>query len=136
MTLLLDTHILVWLLEEDNRLHPESISEIDLSSDAGELFVSAVSFWELGLLEAAGRVQLNVPFADWLQRAKARTGMVVSPLSENIAYDGTRLPGDFHRDPADRFIVATARALDATLVTRDRRILRYGNDGHVSVMEA
>jgi predicted nucleic acid-binding protein len=60
----------------------------------------------------------------------------LAPLSPAIAVESTRLPGDFHRDPADRFIVATARELGATLVTRDERILRYGAEGFVQVLDA
>lgn len=134
--LLLDTHILVWLLEATGRLSPGTVSAIDRSAASGDLCVSAITFWELGLLDAAGRVRLKQPFADWLHRAKAETGIAVAPLTEQMAFDSTRLPGDFHRDPADRFIVATARILDATVVTRDQHIIRYGAEGHVSVMPA
>ncbi len=134
--LLLDTHILVWLLEATGRLRPETISAIDRSAASGDLYVSVITFWELGLLDAAGRVRLRQPFADWLHHARAETGIAVAPLTEQVAFDSTRLPGDFHHDPADRFIVATARILDATVVTRDRRIHRYGAEGHVSVMRA
>lgn len=134
--LLLDTHIFLWLLEEAGKLRPESVSTIDRSARDGDLCVSASSFWELGLLDAAGRIRIEQPFADWLSQAKTRTGIAVAPLTEDMAFDSTRLPGEFHNDPADRFIVATARALDATLVTRDSRILRYGSQGHVSVMAA
>ena len=133
---LLDTHILVWLLEATRGLRPETVSAIDRSAASGDLYVSVISFWELGLLDAAGRVRLKQPLADWLRNAKAATGIAVAPLTEEVAFDSTRLPGDFHRDPADRFIVATARTLDATVVTRDSRILRYGSEGHVSVMQA
>lgn len=134
--LLLDTHILVWLLEATGRLRPETISAIDRSAADGDLYVSVITFWELGLLDAAGRVRLEQPFADWLHHARAETGIAVAPLTEQVAFDSTHLPGDFHRDPADRCIVATARSLDATVVTRDRHIHRYGAAGHVSVMPA
>ncbi len=133
---LLDTHILVWLLEATGGLRPETVAAIDRAAASGDLYVSVITFWELGLLDAAGRIRLKQPLADWLRIARAETGIAVAPLTEEMAFDSTRLPGDFHNDPADRFIVATARALDAALVTRDSRILRYGSEGHVSVFPA
>ena len=134
--LLLDTHVMVWLFGATGALRRETIAAIDRSAADRNLHVSVMAFWELGLLVEAGRVRLTEPFADWLHRAKTQFGITVAPLTEQVAFDSTRLPGDFHRDPADRFLVATARQMDATLVTRDARILRYGAQGHVQVKEA
>ena len=134
--LLLDTHVMVWLLGATGALRRETIDAIDRSAGDRDLHVSVMAFWELGLLVEQGRVRLNEPFADWLHRAKTQFGITVAPLTEQMAFDSTQLPGEFHRDPADRFMVATARQMDATLITRDSRILRYGAEGHVQVMEA
>ncbi len=134
--LLLDTHVMVWLLGGTGELRRDTIAAIDRSAADRALHVSVMAFWELGLLVESGRIRLAEPFADWLHRAKSHFGIAVAPLTDQMAFDSTRLPGEFHRDPADRFIVATARQLDATLVTRDGKILQYGAEGHVQVMEA
>lgn len=134
--LVLDTHVLIWLLEGSRQIRVETLDAIELSAAANQLHVSAIVFWEIGLLEASGRLRLRESFSAWRHRAKEITGIAIAPVTEDVAVDSTRLPGEFHRDPADRFMVATAREMSATLVTRDRRILRYAEQGHVQVMAA
>jgi PIN domain nuclease of toxin-antitoxin system len=92
---------------------------------------SAVSAWEIGLLVARGRIQLAIPIQNWIARFLQRPGILGVPLGIDAAIEATRLPGDAHRDPADRFLIAQARILDAQIVTRDRQILAYAAAGHV-----
>jgi len=89
--------------------------------------------WELGMLEAKGRLQLMVPCEQWMREALATPGLTVAPLTPEIALASSRLPEPFHGDPADRMIVATARSLGARIPTLDRKILEYGRPRHVLV---
>jgi PIN domain nuclease of toxin-antitoxin system len=72
----------------------------------------------------------------WVRNALATPGLILAPLTPEIAIASTRLPGDLHGDPADRLIVATARVHGATLMTKDSKLLAYGRAGHASVMRA
>lgn len=136
MRLLLDTHVLIWLINGDAALSREAKQEIDDASVNQEMLVSVVCFWEIGMLHVKHRLRLESSVLDWTRDAVNRPGITVAPLTPEIAVASSLLPGRFHHDPADRMIVATARETGATLVTRDRRILRYGARGHVAVMQA
>jgi PIN domain nuclease of toxin-antitoxin system len=99
------------------------------------LIISAISVWELGLLLARGRVQFpGYSARDWIREALATPGLSTIDVDANIAFDSTQLPGPIHADPADRIIVATARHLGATLLTRDRKLIEYGRQGHLKVI--
>ena len=83
-----------------------------------------------------GRIVLGKPTNLWLDAALAEPGPIVEPLSARVAIESCELPGAFHGDPADRMIVATARVTNATLMSRDRRILDYAAGGHVTAVAA
>jgi len=134
--LLLDTHIWLWFaLANRDRLKPAAIQAIQEAARRGYLRVSIITIWEIGLLESKGRVHLGLALDDWIERALALPGLSLAPLNAKMALDCNRLPGEFHADPADRIIVATARRLDATLMTADRKIIEYGKSGYVSILE-
>ena len=86
-----------------------------------------ISVWEIGMLIAKGRLALSMSADDWLLAVQSVPNVHLLPLTAGIAIDSTRLPGSFHGDPADRMIVATARAINAPLVTADRKIRAYGH---------
>lgn len=131
--LLLDTHTWIWFGEgRKDRLSDETITLITQSAKEGGVFVSVISVWELGLLETKDRVQLSSPVRTWVKRFFGITGFRLTELSRDVALDSCFLPGDIHGDPADRFLIATARNHDLTLLTRDRKILVYGTQGHVT----
>ena len=88
------------------------------------------------MLVSKGRLGLNRDVGEWVQAAVSISGIRVEPISPEIVVASTRLPGNIHADPADRFIVATARHLDAVLVTDDRLLLDYGSAGHLKVLKA
>ncbi|MGZ8155149.1 MAG: type II toxin-antitoxin system VapC family toxin, partial [Burkholderiales bacterium] len=94
------------------------------------------SVWEIALLASKGRIGLGLPVKVWIESALTRPGFVVADLDAGIAIESCCLPGTFHADPSDRFLVATARLTNATIVTRDERILKYGKQGHLKVMAA
>jgi PIN domain nuclease of toxin-antitoxin system len=133
--LLLDTHYWIWLqFGTRERLTGPVQKAIDEAGASGNLLLSVMSIWELGLLEAKGRIQLDVPCEQWVREAMAMPGLSLAPLTPEIALASSRLPQPFHGDPADRIIVATARTMGARLVTRDSRILEYGRKRHVAVL--
>ena len=132
---LLDTHVWLWLMAGQEPL-ASSPARATLAAGATRRArrVSVISAWEVGMLEAKGRIGLPGGCDAWTRQALAAPGLSLAPLTPQIAIASSRLPGTFHGDPADRILAATARALDAHIVTRDRRILDYAGDGHVSVI--
>jgi PIN domain nuclease of toxin-antitoxin system len=131
----LDTHYWVWLqFGVRERLTPPVQKAIDEAAASGSLLLSVISVWELGLLESKGRIQLFAPCEQWVRDALAIPGLSVAPLTPEIALASSRLPEPFHGDPADRIIVATARALGARLLTRDSKIRAYARQRHLAVL--
>ncbi|MEW9809065.1 MAG: type II toxin-antitoxin system VapC family toxin [Candidatus Symbiodolus clandestinus] len=133
---LLDTHVLVWLLEGSERLEATSRAIIQKASNNDALFVSAITSWEIAMLVSKKRLVFDRDIREWLQAALALPGIYLHPLSIEVAVASTCLPGDLHLDPADRIIVATARHLGATLVTADRQLLNFGALGHIKCLAA
>jgi PIN domain nuclease of toxin-antitoxin system len=120
MNLLLDTHIWIW-----NHLAPEKISsEVNgiLAASENELWLSPVSVWELIMLVEKKRLELNKDLHDWVQQSKRELALQEAPLSWKVA-DELRFTILRQRDPADRFLVATARVFALTLVTADEHLM-------------
>ena len=136
MATVLDTHTLVWLLEGNERLGPKSRDRIKASALSDGLYVCAITPWEIAMLVSKGRLSFDQEIGQWLKSALSMPGIRLAPLSIDIAVASTQLPGDFHADPADRMIVATAINLAATLVTEDKLILTYSKAGHVKTQRA
>ncbi|MXW68236.1 MAG: type II toxin-antitoxin system VapC family toxin [Gemmatimonadales bacterium] len=134
--ILLDTHVLVWLVEDDRRLGPGARSRIERTRDAEGLGVSAITPWEIAMLVATGGLHLALEVGVWVDRALSLPAVALLPIEPAIAVDSVRLPGEFHADPADRLIVATARHWPATLLTGDQAILRYAAGGHFDAIDA
>ncbi len=123
MRLLLDTHVLLWWLNDSGRLSSGQREALDRASEKSPLLVSDISLWEVAMLHSLGRIGLALPLRDWLSKAVAPPRVRTQGISPAIATEVAALPDSFHRDPADRIIVATARVLGATLLTQDRRIV-------------
>jgi len=123
VTYLLDTHIWLWSLLEPARLVPRVRRA--LGSTANELRLSPISVWEVVVLVEKGRIRLNQDLDDWVRLALSSAPLVEAPLTFEIARESRRvaLP---HQDPADRFLVATARVADLVLVTADERLIEAG----------
>ena len=126
MTALLDTHILIWWLDQSARLSPAQQEVLSAADPDSPLLVSDITLWEIATLCSLGRIQLSLPLRDWLDKAVAPPLVRRQGISPAVAADMAALPESFHRDPADRIIVATARVLGATLLTQDRRIVDSG----------
>ena len=128
--LLLDTHVWLWYAEGvADRLRPASVRKLEEARRGDGLMVSAISVWEFGMHAARGRIQLAVPLRDWVERALAAPGIRLAPLDAAVAAESTLLPGELQGDPADRFLVATARTYGVALATRDEGILAYARQG-------
>ncbi len=126
MKFLLDTHVLLQWQEEESSL-PPAYGEIFEAAREGEpLGISEITLWEIAMLYERGRVAFDVPLRDWLERASAAPLVARVAISPEVAAEVAAFPSTFHRDPADRIIVATARVLGATLLTRDQRIIGSG----------
>ncbi|MBD05511.1 MAG: PIN domain nuclease [Gemmatimonadetes bacterium] len=132
---LLDTHIWIWWMIGADPLRSSPARErIARAIDEESARVSVISLWEVGMLEAHKRISLTVDVETWTRQALSSPGLSLAPLTPDIALASSRLPGEIHGDPADRMLIATARSLGATLVTRDRRILEYSQAGHVTTL--
>jgi len=124
--IVLDTHVWIWWVEGDlAKLSPDQTRLIRAHEATGGTLISAISCWEVAMLEEAQRLSFAVPIGQWLAAALRYPGFELAPLSPEIAVESVRLPPPFHRDPADRIIGATARVRQCPLLTRDRRILAY-----------
>jgi PIN domain nuclease of toxin-antitoxin system len=133
--ILLDTCAAIWVVE-DAPLAQHAIDLLAVAADAGiSIYVSPISAWEVGLLVARGRLKLLITPQRWFQRLLEAPGVRLADMSPELLIASSFLPGEPPRDPADRIIVATARDHGATLVTRDRALLAYGEQGHIRVVE-
>ena len=122
--IVLDTHIWVWWVHEDKRL-TQVKREAIAANETDAVGVSAISCWEIAKLVEYGRLELPSPLEEWFEQALNYPGVQLLALTPEIAIESTRLPGEFHRDPADQIIVATARVYGCSLVTSDDKILNY-----------
>ncbi len=120
MKLLLDTHVWVWCASTSSRLGPRARRAIE--STANEIWISPISTWEVILLSDRGRLSLDPDPISWLRAAFAAVPARETPLNHSIAIASRRIDLP-HDDPADRFLAATAKFLDLTLVTADERLL-------------
>lgn len=120
--IVLDTHVWLWWLYDPGQLSSTAYALITQEEELNGLRVSAISVWEIALKVEQGKMPLP---NDWYDRAKAYPGLFVEPVTPEDFLASTQLPGTFHRDPADRIIVAFARRLGVPLITRDEKILAY-----------
>jgi PIN domain nuclease of toxin-antitoxin system len=133
--LLLDTHAAIWIVE-DQSLAASAVDAIDAAYRTDStIFVSAITAWEIGLLVARNRIGLSARPERWFERLLAVPGVRLADLSPDILIASSFLPGEPPRDPADRIILATARELGATLITRDGLLLKYSEAGHLRAIE-
>lgn len=135
--IVLDTHVAVWYAS-GAKIKVRALRVIHDHAERGALGISAISAWEIGMLARKGRLVIErETVAAYVDAMFGTDGVDELPVTAKIAELAARLPGDFHGDPADRLIVATAVAHHATLVTRDERILTYGRaTSFVSVLAA
>ena len=131
MNLLLDTHVWFWALESPDLLGAHGRAALE--SPDNELFVATISTVEFGQLQASKRIEFKGTLESWVRRGTEALGLQTVELSHAIALLSYTLPGSFHKDPADRLLVATAIHHGFTIATADDRILTYP---HVMTMDA
>lgn len=134
--LVLDTHVWFWLAIGEGGLIGKTVDAIQEAALRSRILIPAIAVWELAMLERRGKISLDKPAKQWIQDALTAPGLTLAALTPEISVESCILPGNFHKDPADQMIVATARIERAILVTRDKRILDYGKRGYVEVLPA
>jgi len=122
--IILDTHIWVWNVQGDNRLTTDR-QELIRDHESDEIGICSISLWEVAKAVELKRLNFAMPVEEWFEVALNSPGIVLLPLTASIAVESTQLPGNFHKDPFDQLIVATARIYDAPLVTVDSDIVQY-----------
>ena len=129
--LLLDTCAAIWI-SENAALADSAVEALDRAEDDGQpILLSPITAWEIGLLVSGGRLALPTSPEAWLDRLMQAPPLRLADLSTSVLIASSFLPGQPPRDPADKIIIATARAQNLTVVTRDRHILAYSKAGHV-----
>lgn len=123
--IVLDTHALVWWVTGDPALSKNAQAAIEQELTDGEIIISSISAWEIALLVQRAKLVLAIDVTRWLAVVATIASVRFMPVDNDIALQSVDLPGQFHKDPADRIIVATARQLGAPLVTKDEKILTY-----------
>lgn len=135
---MLDTCAVIWLAQ-GAPMAPAAREAIRRATMGDGAYISAVSVWEIGLLARPRGKRTPMAFLpdlrSWLDRVFAEPGLREAPLTRAIAHLASALPGEFHADPADRFVVATALTLGMPVVTRDRAVLEYARAGYVGAVE-
>lgn len=134
MSLLLDTCAVIWLTNADP-ISDEASDALQQTRDSGKsVYVSPITAWEMGLLAARGRVNLLMTPQRWFERLLEAPGLRLSEMTPNVLIASSFLPGKLPGDPADRIIAATAREYGYKLVTRDRPLLEYAQQGHIQAI--
>ncbi|MDA0323819.1 MAG: type II toxin-antitoxin system VapC family toxin [Verrucomicrobia bacterium] len=131
MSLLLDTHVLIWAQEEPDRIGKTTRQRMETVDE--RLHVSTISSLEIARLIHVGLLELDGTLDDWVNKSLEALQCISIEISHSVAVGAYQLPGHFHKDPADRVLVSTARNQDLTLVTADERILSYR---HVHTQDA
>ena len=132
--ILLDTCAVIWLSQGDKIADAAVALLAEAARTGTPSYISAITAWEIGLLVSRQRLQLGTTPEQWFARLFNLPSVRLAELTPRVLITASFLPGKPPRDPADRIIAATARDLGATLVTRDRLLLDYGAQGHVSTM--
>jgi PIN domain nuclease of toxin-antitoxin system len=122
--IVLDTHVWIWWVHGDERLTPTQAQAI-AANETDTIGISAISCWEIAKLVERRRLELPGSLNEWFEQALSYPGVRILELTPEITIASTQLPGEFHNDPADQIIVATARVYNCPLVTSDGKILRY-----------
>ena len=123
--IVLDTNILIWLIDSPEKVSPRARLEINKFKKEGQICVSTFSIWEIALLVKKKRLKFDIGVEEWIDKLKRLSFIKFIDVTAEIAYKSVYLPGRFHKDPADRVIVTTAISLGADLITSDKKILEY-----------
>lgn len=122
--IVLDTHAWIWWTHNTGELREVQRQAI-VDSEVDGIGISTISFWEIAKAIEHSKLELPIGTSEWFELALGYPGITILELTPEIAMESTNLPGDFHKDPADQIIVATARIFQCDLVSSDGKIVRY-----------
>ena len=123
--IVIDTHVWLWWISDPEKLAINAAKTINKAINEGGIIISSISTWEIALLTDKKRLKLSIDTRDWIRKTEALPFVRFVPVDNTIALRSIALPGDFHPDPADRIITATAMTMGLPLVTKDEKILGY-----------
>jgi len=123
--IIIDTHVLLWWINDQNKLSEKAVNIINEQIDKGVILVSSISIWEICLLIKKDKISLNLDLDRWIEKVEKLPFLRFIPVNNQIAQKSVNLPGVFHSDPADRIMVATAREKGAVFITSDEKIRKY-----------
>jgi PIN domain nuclease of toxin-antitoxin system len=122
--IVLDTHVWWWTISEPAQLSRKA-RQLITKMPPEQRAIASISIWEFAMMITRGRIELTISPDEWLDYAINKTGLTILELNSKIALESCNLPGNFHKDPADRIIVATARVSRSQLITKDQKIIEY-----------
>lgn len=125
--IMLDTHTWIWFVTDSASLSKKARERIQEVIGQKKMIVSSISVWEACLLHKAGRLKFSIPFPLWLKKNENLPFLTFVPVNNDIAVQSVLLPGEFHKDPADRMIVSTAIITESVLITKDTKIRSYSH---------
>ena len=131
--LLLDTCVLVFS-STGVKMSEDGLNVLEEALGADTAFVSPISAWEIGRAMSLGRIASPLSPLEFYRRFVGLDGVEQCDMPPEVLVSSSYLPGELHRDPMDRILVATAREYDMTILTRDRAILDYAAAGHVKAL--
>ena len=123
--IVLDTHVWVWWLSDPNRLPSRARKAAAEAASDRAIYISCISTWEIALLVSKERLSFTMEVRDWVARSEALPFLHFVPVDNAIGLRSIDLPPPFHKDPADRIIVATSISMGAPVITSDAKILKY-----------
>jgi len=123
--IVLDTQAWLWWMHDPSKLSKKAIAAIKEAEASEGMLVSAISVWEVAVKNSLGKLDLPIEIFEWYRKASGYPHIIIELISPLDLIASTQLPGDFHKDPADRMIVALARRYGAPLVTSDEKIIDY-----------
>jgi len=132
--LLLDTCAAIWIAE-DEPIASEATQVLDAAANEGvTVFVSPISGWEVGMLTSKKQLTIAMEPEAWFEKLLSVPGLRLAPLSVRTLMASSFLPGTPPSDPVDRIIAAIARDGGYRVITRDRELLEYADQGHMSAL--
>jgi PIN domain nuclease of toxin-antitoxin system len=135
-SILLDTHVWIWYINGSKNINKATHKIITTALHNNEAYLAAISLWEISMLKKKKRIILEMPCLEWINKSIELTHVRIVSLTPAIAVESAHLPGQFHDDPTDRMIVASARVEGLAVVTRDKQILAYSQHKYLSTIKA
>lgn len=132
--LTLDTHVLIWYSEGIN-LSESAARLIEQARKTGNLYISAISIWEIAMLVNKDKIALSISLDEWVNKLLETPGLNLIDLSVPVLIQSCELPKYEHKDPADRLIIASVRSINSHLMTFDQKIIDYADRGYIKVID-